>query len=59
MTPLLVLLLVGTIAALLGVFVLAVTLLTRSYRRRMGRRPGRPTIQTPDAWREAGRRLKE
>ena len=59
MTPRLVLLLVGTIAALLGVFLLAVTLLTRSYRRRMSRREGRPTVQTPDAWQEAGRRLKE
>jgi hypothetical protein len=50
--------LLGTTALLLALFVLAVVLLARSHRRGLSDvRRTRPDPQT-DAWREAGRRLE-
>lgn len=51
------LLLVGTIAVLLAVFVLGVLLLTRSRQWRSPPGGGQSTELSPDAWEEAGRRI--
>ncbi len=52
-------LLVGTLTLLLGLFALVAILLTRSHHRRQGAlRRDRETGPAPDAWEEAGRRLK-
>lgn len=50
-------LLLGTVVLLLGLFVVVVIMLTRSYRRHQEGPRHRETGPTPDAWEEAGRRM--
>ena len=54
-----VLVLLGTIALLLGILLIGVVLVIRTHRRRQDRPapPARPEAEPTDPWREAGRRM--